>query len=162
MTDDEKNRGLEVSVAEAKVRIDSLLQSLDGVRHSISASEERMTETVERLSDRLEQYISRIDSALSRHSIENETRIKKLEAKSGQIQTLATFGTIVAPMIVALFMWNHDRGIRFTPDEVLDLREEIKDLRRHRRLGGRGIHWISPDRRLYDGGRNGGSENDTP
>ena len=156
---------VEVQVAVAAARIDAAHKILDQQQGAVDRAEERMIKLHEGLASRFElvmedlrQLISDQQKSIALQQKNDETRLYHLESKSEGAALLARaaiwIGGLIMPAIIAASVFLYERELRFEPAEIVELREQLADLRRHRERGGEGVNWISPDRRSYEKPRN--------
>ena len=152
---------VEVQVAVAAARIDAAHKMLDQQQGAVDRAEERMIKLHEQLAGRFEmvmedlrQLIGEQQKSITLQQKNDETRLYNLEAKGESAALLARaaiwIGGLIMPAVIGASVFFYERELRLEPSEIVELREQLADLRRHRERGGAGVNWISPDRRNYE------------
>jgi hypothetical protein len=155
--DQSKVYRVEAKIEATQARIDSIALMLEQNNRAIEATEVRMVSVVRDLADRLEKTTETLQQTLLNRNEKDEDRINTLERKATSVATVANVGVFVLPLVLSILFFVYQRQesaineqIRFSPEEVLELREQLADLKRHRQLNGEGANFISPARRNYD------------
>lgn len=108
------------------------------VRREVQEADQRLVESLDRIHHDL--------LALMKGQGE---RLQLLENRNAQIMALVAAATFLSPSVMGAWFWFQGQQLRLTTEEVVLLKEQTADLLQHRKHGGIGRDWISPNRRHY-------------